>query len=264
MKKPIVLFLNLVSLFYNRPALCASIRFALCEDDNSSTFQISLHGGREQKSCEWLQTQQAQIRDELCKDGEVRTHCSHSCSSCCWDDKTFRFQMESGKLRSCFWLSKSSNRILKYCSADEHIRQRCRKSCGICGGSSTNLSSSQQGIITTDHVNMQHSHTSVEKESSSNLQSSKTRNKDLANDLRQSPSEIQNNDQDKKGQGSGLFAIFLSMIIFSVIFGVFFSKRIGQNVVTFKNVIISKDETEKVSIIMKTLWEGKMKPQREH
>ena len=261
MKKPIVLFWNLVSLFYNRPALCASIRSALCEDDNSSTFQISLHGTNEQKSCEWLQTQQAKIRDELCKDVEVRTHCSRSCGSCCWDDKAFRFQMESGKWRSCFWLSKSSNRILKYCSADEHIRQRCRKSCGICGGGSTNVSSSQQGS-TTNMMNMQHSHTSTEMESSSNLQSSKTTDKDQKIDLRQSPNEVQNENQEGYGSAGSFLAIFTSIIIFASIFGVFFSKRIGQNVVTFKNVIISKEETEKVSIILKTLWEAKMKPQR--
>ena len=114
MKKLSWLLNAAVLLFYrSKPALCASIRYAVCEDN--STFQISLHGDdEEKKSCEWLQTQQAKIRDELCKDIEVRTHCSHSCGSCCWDDKAFRFKMESGrKSRSCYWLSKTSKRILK-------------------------------------------------------------------------------------------------------------------------------------------------------
>lgn len=244
MKKATWLLNAAVLLFYSgKPALCASVRYAVCED--STTFQI-VHGD-EDKSCKWLQTQQAQIRDEFCKDIEVRTHCSHSCGTCCWDDKAFRFKMESGrKSRSCYWLSKTSKRMLKYCNADENIRQSCRKSCGFCGSSSNMPQSSYEQT--------------AEMESSSIPKSSVLVNKDSVNTIRQSPNEVQNNHQDE-GKGSGLFGMFITMIIFSLIFGVFFKKRIGQNVVTFKNVIISKDETEKVSVILKTLWEAKMKPQ---
>ena len=248
MKKPISCLLNVILLFYSKPALCASVRYAVCED--SSTFEI-VHGD-EKKSCKWLQTQQAQTREELCKDIGVRTHCSHSCGSCCWDDKTFRFKMESGRLRSCFWLSKSSNRILKYCSSDEHVRQRCRKSCGICRLTTKSSHLTLQGS--------EYSNALDEIESSSMMQSTVPIKNLQTNDLIQSSNEDNKYDEGKEPD-YGLFAILISMIFFSFIFGAFFSKRTERGVVTFRNVIINKEETEKVSVILKTLWEAKAKPQ---
>lgn len=248
MKKPILSFLHVIILFYPKPAVCSSVRYAICED--STTFEF-IHSD-EKKSCKWLQSQQAQTREELCKDVGVKNHCSYSCGSCCWDDKTFRFRMESGRLRSCFWLSKSSNRILKYCRDDEHIRQRCRKSCDTCRVSTESSYLSLQGP--------EYSQTSDNKESSSIMQSTVPTKNLQTNDLIQSSNE-DNKYYEEKEPDYGLFAILISMIICSFVFGVFFSKRTERGVVTFRNVIINKEETEKVSVILKTLWEAKLKPQ---
>jgi hypothetical protein len=80
------------------------------------------------------------------------------------------------------------------------------------------------------------------------------------NDLVQSSNEENTFDEDMEPD-YGLFAILISMIVCSFIFGAYFSKRTERGVVTFRNVIINKEETEKVSVILKTLWEAKLKPQ---
>lgn len=234
-------------MLYSKPAVCSSVRYAVCEDSN--TFEIIQRD--EKKSCKWLETQQAETREELCKDVGVKTHCSYSCGSCCWDDKTFRFKMESGRLRSCLWLSKSSNRMLKYCRDNEHIRLRCRKSCGAC------RDSTESSYLSLQHS--EYSKTSNKKESLSIMQST-VPTKNQTNDLIQSSNE-DNKYYEGKEPDYGLFAILISMIICSFVFGVFFTKRTERGVVTFRNVIINKEETEKVSVILKTLWEAKLKPQ---
>jgi len=93
---------------------------------NKKTFR---YDNKEKKTCKWIAKTKTR-RQKLCKIKSVVDNCPSVCYVCCANDKTFKFELDSGKEKTCSWLNKKY-RIKKYCPKGQ-IKTQCPENCGIC------------------------------------------------------------------------------------------------------------------------------------
>lgn len=101
---------------------------------NNHLFAYQVWPGGKKRSCSNIGATQAR-RSRLCKINEVQTNCPITCGLCCEDDETFRFTINSGKIKPCSWIGKAVNRKQKYCNlfrGQTLIKEACPVTCGAC------------------------------------------------------------------------------------------------------------------------------------
>ena len=96
---------------------------------------------------------------QYCKIGNIRFACRSTCKSCddlCDDNKSFRFNIDTGKSQDCDWfgLNNSVARIKNYCYRGEpkidettgatleagfEVGTSCPKACGFCPAITTEI-----------------------------------------------------------------------------------------------------------------------------
>lgn len=122
-----------------------------CDDDPLFTFQL-FNG--QTRTCKWLTKNERKSQNRIsryCKKENVQTGCQATCDACfkmassmptqgpsaviCYDDPSFLFQLDNGKVRKCPWLtrnqSKTQQRISNYCPRNI-VQSGCPDTCNSC------------------------------------------------------------------------------------------------------------------------------------